>query len=730
MAKRKMTIGNRIKAFFGGVPIVQNIDWYDGSGGGLNATEYKDKTAQLNANVGWVFSANQVIADECSRVRIKLIHKQEDGDDEEVFNHPVLDLLNNPNAALTSKQLWNLYYSYLNLTGEAYILKLDRSGKPLTNQKELPTALYPLPSHLVQFNLNEFDLMKSTITYAGNTYPLTAVLRDINPDPENFYQGMSIVRKASLTIDTDIQMKRWNNKMFKNNGRPGSVVSFPQALSDDDYKRAKQMFNEQYSGTGNAFRNIILDNGATVTPYMMSQQDLDFLASKAFTRDEILAMFKVSTSNLGIVEDTNRASATTQEYGFRKRCVVPRLEQFKDFINMRLLNPIYHGEYMIDFEDVLPEDTERKLNEANAGINKWLTIDEVREMYDLEPLPNGLGEKIYANMGLVPLDELSMLNEREPTTPQNEPERPSDGEDEDESDQTPETPQNAPETPEMDIDPEEAKAIARKKIGDEKADRYEVRRKKYIKMLSRTSRKMFNEQKADAIKWIDENSGELKSINFKKGWADEIINWSGYKKDFAKSVNAILSMIVEEVGTDEFNRLIAIDDDRTFNPYETSITNYLKDNAMRNSKEVNDETRKQLQATLKEGISLGETIEKLKTRVMSVFGTASTERAYTIALTESANAQNYADVEAWKQCGGVIAKEWYSAEDVSVCGFCRPLDGKRIKLDEEFYEKGERATFTDAKGHEHTMKLDYRSIGEPPLHPNCRCVLLPVMEDE
>ena len=402
---------SRVKSFFSGVNQMQDISnlLVGDVGENITVEEYKDKKSQLMANIGWVYAANQVIADDCSAVRLKLMHKMADGDEEEVYSHEVLDLLDDPNMVITAKQLWNLYYSYLNLTGEAYILKLDQKGNPLTDKSKLPSALFPLPSHLCEFHIGERDWNDSYVMFNGDKYPISAILRDINPDPENIYQGMSIVRKASLTVDTDIQMKRWNNKLFKNGARPGVVVEVPDQLKDDAYNRLKQQFDEQYRGVGNAFNRVILEGGAKMSPFMMTTQDLDFLESKRFTRDEILAMFKVSGSNLGITEDVNRANAEAQDYAYAKRCIKPRLEQFIDFMNKRLLRPIYGGEFILSYEDPVPENAEMRLQEAQAGVNSWLTIDEVRDMYGREALPNGDGNKLYVPMGNVPINELSML---------------------------------------------------------------------------------------------------------------------------------------------------------------------------------------------------------------------------------------------------------------------------------------------------------------------------------
>ena len=155
-----------------------------------------------------------------------------------------------------------------------------------------------------------------------------------------------------------------------------------------------------------------------------------------------------------------------------------------------------------------------------------------------------------------------------------------------------------------------------------------------------------------------------------------------------------------------------------------------KNNSLKVAKEVNAETEKQIRATLAQGMRENDTMQELSARIMHVFGTASTYRAFMIARTESAMAENYADVVAWEQTDVVEAKEWFTAEDEHVCGFCHEMDGKTIKLNQSFFQKGDVMMFEDSNGKPHEMNLDFRTIGEPPLHPNCRCVLLPVLKDE
>lgn len=720
MAQRKITLGMRVRSFFTGGNYIPSLDMMGGDGvmEQITIEEYKDKRSQLNANIGWVYTANQAIADDAGAVQMKLYKRKRDGDLEEVFTHEILDLIDNPNNALTSKQFWSLYHSYLNLTGEAYILKLDQKGKPLLDNKKLPSALFPIPSHLAEFKIGKNSWDESVISFNGTDYPITAILRDINPDPENPYYGMSVVRKASLTIDTDLQMKRWNNKLFKNGARPGVVVEVPDRMSDEEYKRFKEEFDASYGGTSNVFKRLILEGGAKIQPFMMNSQDLDFLESKRFTRDEILAMFRVSASSIGITEDVNRANAEAQEYQYAKRLIKPRLEQRIDFLNARFIKPIYGNDYVLGYEEVIPEDRTQRLAEATGGVNKWLTIDEVRELYGYEPLEDGMGTQLYVPVNNVPLGLVADLDDIDSSDDDGTGDADDTPPPSDDANSEDDTPAGERQNPKA--DEQRTKEIT----GEAKVKAYTLKALMYEKMIQRLARKMFNEQKSDALKWLESHNrkGFVKGVDLrKKDWASDMIDWQLYKSKFEKDFQKILQIIIDEIGQEAYNQLM---NEGAFDPYLPTIQNYVVDASRRVAVGVNDETEKQIRATIAQGLRDNESIMELQARVSNVFGTASSSRAYTIAVTESALAENTADVFAWEQTGVVEGKEWYTAEDERTCEFCNDMHKRSIQLNENFFNKGDRQIVDD-----HLMKLDYRSIGEPPLHPSCRCVLLPVIRD-
>lgn len=79
-------------------------------------------------------------------------------------------------------------------------------------------------------------------------------------------------------------------------------------------------------------------------------------------------------------------------------------------------------------------------------------------------------------------------------------------------------------------------------------------------------------------------------------------------------------------------------------------------------------------------------------------------RAEVIARTETAAADVQGSLIGWKESGVVASKEWKTGG--ACCDECADLDGETVPLDEDFPD------------------------GDPPLHPNCRCDVLPVLSEE
>ena len=115
---------------------------------------------------------------------------------------------------------------------------------------------------------------------------------------------------------------------------------------------------------------------------------------------------------------------------------------------------------------------------------------------------------------------------------------------------------------------------------------------------------------------------------------------------------------------------------------------------------------------LTQGIEDGKSIPQIRDTMRAEFAEFSKNQAEKIARTEILRTSNYAAIDAFEQSGVVEAKQWLTAMDDRVDPICEELNGKIIK---QMKGKFFRDSYSDGIA--------------PPIHPNCRCVLIPVLKD-
>lgn len=118
-----------------------------------------------------------------------------------------------------------------------------------------------------------------------------------------------------------------------------------------------------------------------------------------------------------------------------------------------------------------------------------------------------------------------------------------------------------------------------------------------------------------------------------------------------------------------------------------------------------DTDRQRLIDMLTNGIKDGKSIPEIRRMIQDDFDTKA--QAQRVSRTEVLRASNQATLDAYEQSGLVEGKQWLTAGAVDEC---QAYDGQIESLSGSFYS--DSSDFAD---------------GDPPLHPNCRCVLLPVL---
>jgi len=96
-------------------------------------------------------------------------------------------------------------------------------------------------------------------------------------------------------------------------------------------------------------------------------------------------------------------------------------------------------------------------------------------------------------------------------------------------------------------------------------------------------------------------------------------------------------------------------------------------------------------------------------------------RATLIARTGTIWSLNEGSMLKYKSAG-IQFGEWFVTDDDRLCEFCLSMSGKRVRMGTNFFNSGDNLEVPEAG----TLSFPF-VIQHPPLHPQCRCVLVPIV---
>jgi len=292
----------------------------------------------------------------------------------EVLKHLAMQLWNKPNDFMTGFQLREMGQTYLDLTGEAYIIigRDSRSSLPMSLWTVRPDRMEPVPHR---------EKYLAGYVYSGPSgervpLQLNEVIQLKLPNPFDPYHGLGPVQAILVDIDAAKYSAQWNRNFFLNSATPGGVVQVDKRLSDDEWNEFTNRWREAHRGLGAAHRVAVLEQGAQWVPNAHTIRDMDFGNLRNVSRDVIREAFTIHKSILGSSDDVNRANAVTAQEHFESFLLTDRLDRWRDALNCSYL-PLFGstGEGVeLDYEDPVTSNREADALElkSKAQAAQWL----------------------------------------------------------------------------------------------------------------------------------------------------------------------------------------------------------------------------------------------------------------------------------------------------------------------------------------------------------------------
>lgn len=691
----------------------------------VNYHTYVEEGYKRNAVV---YSAVREIARTAPSARLQVHKRLNRGQTEIQETHPVQKLLDFPNQLQSHYDFLETLISYLNLDGNAYVI---RERDEVDGGKRTVSMWLPRPDLMTPV-LNNSKSIFDQDAILGYVYVMQTgeklyflpedVIHFKYPNPNDPHGGLGRghppLMAAAADADNDNSQTSFIKQFFINGAVPSGIIKSKNILEDSEVRRIQSRIGEQYAGEVNWHKIMVLDADAEYQQTGLNLDQMVFPDLRAISETRICAAFKVPPVLIGVKAGLD--AATYSNYALARRAlwednIIPTTTKIAEGLSRALSDELDDDVIIVaDYSNVvaLQDDRTNRFARANqAVIGGWITVNEARREVGLGPLPIGVGDVLYRPLMSEVVDDgpgdasrkvfvlpvggkeiasyLAMTGEA-----RNTPE--GTGDKLNSITQT----QGRGEVIWKAFD-----RIARQWEGVFKQGAADVFGEELIEVEA-----LLNTHKGKTIKAIDYES-ILKAIL-------EFLLGPGAEKWLEKFMPLMHGLIREQVTA--MGGSIGID----WEIENPAVAEFVRTHAFEFAKRISETTVEDVRRLILTAQDEGWSVLTTRNELRTVYQDWSDLRAEMIARSETIRSSNAGLVESYQQ-HGIKRIEWFAALDDRLCPFCGEMHGKVIAIGEAWHEAGSEMVVGDDR-----LVMDYGDVYWPPLHPNCRCVMQPVIGDE
>lgn len=359
--------------------------------------------AETAVKVAAVFACVRLISETIASLPLTLFERKPKGKDKAV-GHPLYALLREcPNPETTAFAFWQMFLTNALLCGDAFALVVRNQGGRIIELWNIPTGSVRIcrnpvtKERLFLITLDDGTQMK---VYPENMFHLQGMRfaksdRSLNP--------IDIAREAlGLALATE----EFGSRFFSQGANMGGIVEYPGGLDDKAFDRFKTSFNEKYAGLGNSSRVLFLEDGAKYQKISFTPDESQFLETRKFQVIEIARFFNVPPHLIMDLERATFSNIEQQSINFVIYCLMPWFVRIEQAILKDLLLPSERAKLFAKFNAnaLLRGDTTARTAYYQAGRqNGYLSSDDIRELEDMDALPDNQGGDVYlVNGNMIP----------------------------------------------------------------------------------------------------------------------------------------------------------------------------------------------------------------------------------------------------------------------------------------------------------------------------------------
>ena len=347
-----------------------------------------------------VYACVRILAEAVASLPLHVYEYQDDGGKKLVYDHPLYYLLHDePNPEMTSFVFRETLMSHLLIWGNAYAQIIrDGAGRVL--------GLYPLLPDKMEVQRDDKGNIYYVYSRNSDENPMFKEYGNIKLKAEDVLHipglgfdgliGYSPIAMAKNAVGMTLACEEYGASFFANGANPGGVLEHPGVLKDPS--KVWESWNSVYRGVSNAHKIAVLEEGMKYQQIGIPPEEAQFLETRKFQINEIARLYRIPPHMVGDLDKSSFSNIEQQSLEFVKYTLDPWVIRWEQSLQRSLLLPGEKGKYFIklNVDGLLRGDYQSRMNGYAVGRqNGWFSANDIREMEDMNPIPDEEGGNLY-----------------------------------------------------------------------------------------------------------------------------------------------------------------------------------------------------------------------------------------------------------------------------------------------------------------------------------------------
>ena len=357
-----------------------------------------------------VYACVRILAEAVASLPLHVYEYQDDGGKKLVHDHPLYYLLHDePNPEMTSFVFRETLMSHLLIWGNAYAQIIrDGAGRVL--------GLYPLLPDKMDVQRDDRGNIYYVYSRNSDENPMFKEYGDIRLKAEDVLHipglgfdgliGYSPIAMAKNAVGMTLACEEYGASFFANGANPGGVLEHPGVLKDPS--KVRESWNSVYRGVNNAHKIAVLEEGMKYQQIGIPPEEAQFLETRKFQINEIARLYRIPPHMVGDLDKSSFSNIEQQSLEFVKYTLDPWVIRWEQSLQRSLLLPGEKGKYFIklNVDGLLRGDYQSRMNGYAVGRqNGWFSANDIREMENMNPIPDEQGGNLYLINGALTILE-------------------------------------------------------------------------------------------------------------------------------------------------------------------------------------------------------------------------------------------------------------------------------------------------------------------------------------